>query len=328
LTDVQHPLWHPTASVNNLEAGAQLRRCIRNWMQTEDVLEVITPTLSRHAATDPQVHSIVGHDGSDAPWFLHTSPEFPMKRLLSAYQRDIYQITQVFRRDESGRFHNMEFTLLEFYRTGMDHESLIRNVSTLLQAIWQAFDRPWQAATVLSYGEVVKKHLGNWPESLSVIEIKSYFEEHARSYPDAIGEDIDAALDLFFDEFVLPEFPIDRVTYLTDYPVSQAALAQVGTDSHGRSVAQRFELYVGRVELANAFHELLDADEQAGRFERENVQRIDQGTTVPIDHHLIAALKDGMPPCAGIALGLDRLLMVLTDSAFIQDVIAFPTERA
>jgi len=237
-------------------------------------------------------------DGSAAAWYLHTSPEFPMKRLLSAYRRDIYQIAQVFRRDESGRYHNIEFTLLEWYRTGFDHHELLQDVSALLNSIWQVFGRVWHEPVILSYGEVVRKHLGTWPESLAVNDIKQYFEQHGRSYPDAIGDDLDAALDLFFDEFVLPTFDTERITFLTDYPASQAALAKVGTDA------------------------------QAARFSSENHVRQHTNCAVPVDEHLIAALEAGMPQCAGIALGLDRLLMVLTDSATIENVMAFPAERA
>ncbi len=328
MTTNETPLWHPTATSEILEAGASLRRCIRDWMQAEDILEVVTPVLSRHAATDPQVHSIVASDGSAAAWYLHTSPEFPMKRLLSAYRRDIYQIAQVFRRDESGRYHNIEFSLLEWYRTGFDHHELLRDVSALLKTVWQAFDRVWHEPVCLSYGEVVRDYLGAWPESLAASDIKQYFEKQRRSYPDAIGDDLDAALDLLFDEFVLPTFDIDRITFLTGYPASQAALAKLGIDAHNRSVAERFEIYAGEVELANAFHELLDADTQAARFSSENQLRQRTDCAVPVDEHLIAALEAGMPQCAGIALGLDRLLMVLTDIDAIENVMAFPAERA
>lgn len=297
-------------------------------MQTENILEVVTPVLSRHAATDPQVHSVVANDGSADPWYLHTSPEFPMKRLLSAYGRDIYQIAQVFRRDESGRYHNIEFSLLEWYRTGFDHHDLMRDMSALLKTLWQTFDRVWHEPMIVSYGDVVRDHLGAWPESLTVDDIKKHFVQKNRSYPDAIGEDLDAALDLFVDEFVLPEFDDNCVTFLTDYPTSQAALAKVGTDANNRCVAERFEVYAGRVELANAFHELLDADMQADRFAKENETRQRLGMAVPVDEFLIAALAAGMPNCSGVAVGLDRLLMVLTDSAAIENVIAFPAERA
>ena len=328
MTTKQTPLWHPTATSDILEAGASLRHCIRDWMRLNDILEVVTPVLSRHAAIDPQVHSVVASDGSAAAWYLHTSPEFPMKRLLSAYRRDIYQIAQVFRRDESGRYHNIEFSLLEWYRTGFDHHDLLQDVSALLKTIWQVFGRVWQEPVTLSYGEVVRKHLAAWPESLVASDIKQHFEQHGRSYPEAIGDDLDAALDLFFDEFVLPTFDLERITFLTDYPASQAALAKVGTDTNNRLVAERFEVYAGEVELANAFHELLDADTQAARFSSENQVRQRTGPAVPVDEHLIAALEAGMPQCAGIALGLDRLLMVLTDSDAIKNVMAFPAERA
>ncbi len=328
MTVAKSPLWHPTATPEHLEAGALLRRCIREWMHTEEVLEVITPVLSRHAATDPQVHSLVASDGTADPWYLQTSPEFPMKRLLSAYGRDIYQIAQVFRRDESGRYHNIEFSLLEWYRTSYDHRDLMQDVSLLLRRVWQVFDREWHEPVIVSYGEVVRSHLGVWPEALTTAVISRYFKQHDRSYPDAIADDIDASLDLFIDEFVLPDFDVHGITFLTDYPSSQAALARIGQDAHGRSIAERFEVYAGHVELANAFHELLDADTQTARFTEENKLRQCDTASVPMDKHLLAALESGMPACAGIALGLERLLMVLTDSSSIDDVIAFPAARA
>lgn len=339
--------WQPSASLASLREAAGLRRSIRSWMELQQVLEVQTPSLSRAAATDPHVLSMATLDGR----YLHTSPEFPMKRLLAAHacaatghqsgspdslesgkrseSPDLYQIATVFRAEESGRFHNSEFTLLEWYRVGMDHLQLIDDLTALLEHVWQAFGKAWPGIELRRYGEEVRQRLGLWPEELHAGVIEQYFAEAGRSYPQAIGDDVDAALDLFMDEFVLPDFATDAFTVLMDYPVSQSALARLGQDAHGRAVAQRFELYFGRVELANGFHELSDSAVQRERFEADLHKRdalaVDR---VPLDEHLLAALAAGLPDCAGIALGLERLHMVLGNHAHISEVVSFDDQRA
>jgi len=289
--------WRPNATLASRQQSAKLRRCIRQWMDDEGVLEVCTPSLSRHATTDPHVPSVCSDDGR----FLHTSPEFPMKRLLvadaeeGASKSDIYQIAQVFRAGESGRFHNSEFTLLEWYRLGMDHLELISDTEQLLRTIWSEFGMPWPGLTKRYYGREIKG----------------------------------AALDLFVDEFVLDGFPLDHFTVLLDYPANQAALARIGLDKSGRSVAERFEIYYGRTELANGFHELNDAVEQRARFEADLKQReAMQLRAVPLDTHLIDALSVGLPDCAGIAVGIDRLHMVLCSHTHIDQVLNFNDQRA
>jgi len=165
--------WRPNATLASRIQSANLKRCIRQWMDDRTILEVCTPALSQHATTDPHVPSVCTDDGH----FLQTSPEFPMKRLLAAHaeqggqQPDLYQIAQVFRAGESGRFHNPEFSLLEWYRLGMDHRDLIGDVQALLKSIWQTFDQPWPGLTLRYYGEEVHKRLGQWPEDASVERI-------------------------------------------------------------------------------------------------------------------------------------------------------------
>ncbi|MGQ7843620.1 EF-P lysine aminoacylase GenX [Granulosicoccus sp. 3-233] len=341
--------WQPSASLLSLREGASLRRSVRSWMEQQQVLEVLTPSLSRAAATDPHVLSVATRDGR----FLHTSPEFPMKRLLAAHalaaaeihgdcdpptqlqlpelsaSPDIYQIATVFRAEESGRFHNSEFTLLEWYRVGMDHRQLIEDLRSLLRHVWQAFDLPWPGLTIRRYGEEVHRRLGCWPDRLDTGTIEQYFLTAGRSYPQAIGDDVDAALDLFMDEFVLPDLAIDAFTVLMDYPVSQSALARLGQDADGHAVAQRFELYFGQIELANGFHELSDADVQRARFEADQLKREALNVEpVPMDEQLLAALEAGLPDCAGIALGLERLQMVIGKHSNISEVISFDDQRA
>ena len=329
--------WRPGASLSSLREAARLRRSIHDWMDLQGVLEVFTPALSQAAATDPHVLSIRTAEGR----FLHTSPEFPMKRLLAAHamdaaasslcesQPDLYQIATVFRAEESGRFHNTEFTLLEWYRVGMDHVELMADLETLLQHVWQAFDKPWPGMQTRRYGVEVHRLLGLWPEELDTDTIAAYFASADRSYPAAIASDVDAALDLFMDEFVLPQFASDAFTLLIDYPVSQSALARLGKDEDRRDVARRFELYFGQVELANGFHELSDAQTQRARFEADLARREVLGVaSVPMDENLLAALQAGLPDCAGIALGLERLHMVLGQHQHISEVLSFDDQRA
>ncbi len=324
--------WRSNASLANLQAGARLRRAIRQWMDAEQILEVCTPVLSRYATTDPHVHSVVTTTGH----FLHTSPEFAMKRLLAVHAEldtatapDLYQLAPVFRAEESGRFHNSEFTLLEWYRLGMNHLDLMRDVERLLKHLWQAFSLPWPGICVCRYGVAIHERLGLWPEQLSVEAIEHYFERAQKPFPNAMGQDLDAALDLFMDEFVLPDFSSQSFTILTDYPVSQAALARLGEDVDGRQIAQRFEVYFGQVELANGFHELNDGDTQRQRFENDLVRRRELDVPiVPMDERFLEALAIGLPDCAGIALGLERLHMVLGKHDHIDQVLSFNHARA
>lgn len=308
-----------------------LRTSIRQWMDVQGVLEVCTPVLSRHATTDPHVPSVGTCDGG----YLHTSPEFAMKRLLAAHaldsqaQPDLYQIATVFRAGESGRFHNTEFALLEWYRIGMNHNDLMIDAENLLRHIWAGFARTWPGLKTLRYGVEVRDRLGVWPEEATIPLIEGYFAARNRSFPRNMGTDIDAALDLFMDEFVLSTFAQGSITLLKDYPVSQAALARLGMDEDRRQVAERFEIYAGKTELANGFHELSDAEIQRTRFLDDLVKRrVMAAPIVPMDTHLLDALAAGLPDCAGIALGLDRLLMVLGGYERISQVLSFDDQRA
>ncbi len=294
-------------------------------MATQNVLEVCTPALSHAGATDPHVLSISSSDNR----FLHTSPEFAMKRLLCAYQTDIYQVANVFRAGESGRFHNTQFTLLEWYRLRMDHRALMDDVTTLLTSLWQSFNLAWPGIDIRQYGAEVHTRLGVWPEQTTVKLIAQYFADNGCDFPVTLTDDVDAALDLFMDEFVLVEFATQRFTFLTDYPVSQAALARIGKDDEGRDVAQRFELYYGRVELANGYHELTDPYVQRQRFAADRRKRDKLNVTpIPTDERLLSALEAGLPDCAGVALGLERLQMVLGQYEHIQQVLSFDDARS
>lgn len=324
--------WKPTASLTALKQAASLRGAVHQWMSDQDILEVCTPALSVSATTDPHVESLVvkSMGSSDSERYLHTSPEFAMKRILCAYpKQDIYQIASVFRAEEQGRYHVSQFTMLEWYRTGMNHMALMRDAEDLLRHLWMAFELEFPGVDTLSYSQAVFNKLGLWPDELEAGVIKDYFDGHVRSFPTGLESDSSASLDLFIDEFVLPEFDKERVTFLFEYPSSQAALARIGKGSAGRPVAERFEIYVGQIELANGFHELADVSLQRQRFENDIQTRKTHGQhSVPIDENLLDALAIGLPDCAGIAIGLDRLQMVLGNHAHIQDVLSFSDENA
>jgi len=296
------------------------------------VLEVCTPPLSYCANTDPQVESLVALDpgGSMMQRYLHTSPEFAMKRLLCAYpDTDLYQIACVFRAEEYGRFHTSQFNLLEWYRIGMDHLALMRDMEALLAHVWRAFGRELPEVETRSYCQEVFERLGQWPDQLDGERVREYFKEKRRSFPEGLEADLTASLDLFMDEFVLPEFGQSSVTFLSEYPASQAALARVATTDTGRQVAERFEVFIGQVELANGFHELSDAKQQRHRFEQDLQLRSSRSQrAMPIDENLLAALSSGLPDCAGVALGIDRLHMVVGEYDHIQQVVPFSDEHA
>ncbi|MCG5509981.1 EF-P lysine aminoacylase GenX [Ectothiorhodospira sp. A-7Y] len=305
-----------------LRRRADLLRSIRDFFHARGVLEVETPCLSRAGATDPAIESLAVTLPEGCVW-LHTSPEFPMKRLLAAGAGDIYQIARVFRAGEAGRFHNPEFTLLEWYRVGFDHHRLMAEVDDLVRELAGArLSRP---TGYLSYRQAMLDHAGIDPLSADVGDLAI----RARALGlDVRGElDRDGWLDLIMSMVVAPALPADGLTFIHDYPASQAALARICPENP--AVAERFELYWGGVELANGFHELGDAAEQGARFEADNRRRRDAGQpAVAVDHHLLSALASGLPDCAGVALGVDRLLMCLSGCDHIRQVLAFDWERA
>lgn len=298
---------------------------IRDFFAQARVLEVETPMLSRAAATDAQIESFAVPLGATSR-YLHTSPEFPMKRLLAAGSGDIYQICRVFREDEAGRYHNPEFTLLEWYRLDWTPGRLIDEVIALIGAVAQALGRPPpQAVRRLSYGQAFVETLGLYPPEATARELAAVGRERGLQ---VIGEiDRDAWLDLLFSECIVAAFAPESLTVIDEYPASQAALARVRPGSP--PVAERFELFAGAVELANGYHELANADEQAERFANDNRLRAVAGRReLPVDECLLAALEAGLPDCSGVALGLDRLLMWLGGWSCIDDVLAFPWARA
>lgn len=316
--------WKPGASLQALQQRARILQSIRAFFAQRNVLEVETPILSNAAITDPQLESMhTRFAGRD--YYLHTSPEFYMKRLLASGSGDIYQVARVFRADEVGRYHNPEFSLLEWYRLGLDHQALMDEMQQLISELFAQFgDRPLSFSR-LSYREAFVNQLAIDPLQASAEELAACASAQQIETPAGMAmDDKDMWLDWLMVAAVAPGFDQQGMTFIYDYPASQAALARLSGDDP--RVAHRFELFYGELELANGFYELLDADEQLARFHKENELRKQRGQTImPIDMQLIAALQSGLPDCAGVAMGLDRLLMVLTGASSISEVIGFTT---
>jgi lysyl-tRNA synthetase class 2 len=308
--------WQPTASLAQLQQRAAQLQKIRHFFQQRSILEVETPLLSKSAAPDLHLDSL-----SCGQYWLHTSPEYPMKRLLCAGYGDIYQICKVFRADESGRRHNPEFTMLEWYRVGWTMTDLMSEVAELIQTIAGTCN-----VIHLDYRDAVSNACQLDPFSASDTELQQLASQH--SGMDCDSEDRDTCLDLIMTHLVEPSLAPDSLTFIQYYPASQAALAQK-TVRNGQPVAERFEAYLGGLELANGYHELANAEEQRARFQMENQQRQAAGKHImPLDEAFLAALEQGMPDCCGVALGVDRLIMLATGADHIDQVIAFPFNRA
>jgi lysyl-tRNA synthetase class 2 len=314
--------WRPSASLEILRARAGLYAALRQFFTVRGVLEVETPILSAAATVDPNIESYATREGR----WLHTSPEFAMKRLLASGSGPIWQIARVFRREEAGRHHNPEFSLLEWYRPGWDHVALMAEVEDLLRAAGVAGgSAPWQR---LSYREAFLRHADVDPFSADLEALRGAAARHAAIAGSAQGgADRGFWLDLLMSAAVGPRLGVEAPVFLYDFPAEQAALARVRADHP--PVAERFELFWRGLELANGFHELLDAAEQRRRFEADRALRLAQGREAPpYDARLIAALKAGLPPCAGVALGLDRVLMLMLRLPELRQVLAFDSERA
>lgn len=292
---------------------------IRGFFAARGVLEVETPLLSQAASTDPALASM---RVADSCGWLQTSPEFPMKRLLAAGSGPIYQICRVFRAGELGRLHHPEFTLLEWYRPDWTLNELMREVTDLVQLLLQ---RPRMPAEFIRYRDLFQHGLGLDPWQCSLSDLQA--AASARGLGDGLELETDGWLDLLLSHCLESRLGRQGLTFLQDYPPSQAALARLSDDDPPH--AERFELYWRGVELANGFQELTDAKEQRRRFDADQSRRAALGLpVVPMDQHFLAALRAGVPESAGVALGLDRLLMLHCGAEHIDQVLAFPIERA
>lgn len=325
--------WRPAAALEVLKLRARLLQQIRAFFSERGVLEVETPMLSSAAVTDPALASFATrYTGPLFPHgqtlYLHTSPEFPMKRLLAAGSGSIYQICKVFRDGEAGRRHNPEFTMLEWYRVGFDYRQLMTETAELvtqLLAPTLKLNPPEQ----LTYREAFLHYAQIDPHMATAFDYAAVADAHGIRVPPDLLQHNDVAIwrDLLLTHVVEPRLGQERLTFIYDYPASQASLARIQPGNP--PVAARFELYLNGIELANGFHELADADEQRTRFERQLHARAASGLpAVPMDEHLLAALAHGLPDCAGVALGFDRLVMLASVVRTIEDVLAFPLGRA
>jgi lysyl-tRNA synthetase class 2 len=323
----------PMASLQALKLRAGILAGIRRFFAERDVLEVETPVLSASATPDPALVSLATrYTGPLFPHgqklYLQTSPEFPMKRLLAAGSGSIYQICKTFRDGEAGRLHNHEFTLLEWYRTGFDHHRLMDEVEALVTLALQGHVA-LAASERLSYREAFLRYSGLDPHTATAGEFAGAARAHGIEPPAELLTHHDTGIwrDLLLTHVVEPALGDGRLSFVYDYPAAQASLARVrpGTPP----LAERFELYLNGVELANGFHELADSDEQRTRFGRQLHTRAAAGLpAVPLDEQLLSALAHGLPDCAGVALGIDRLVMLAAGAHSIADVIAFPLDRA
>jgi len=323
------PRWRPVADLQQLRARAQLLGVIRQFFADRAVLEVETPLLCRTTGTDPQLDFFSSQLHSlpqPTTLFLQTSPEFAMKRLLAAGSGSIYQICKAFRNAESGRFHNPEFTMLEWYRLGFSLQQLMDEVVQLLMRVLHAA-LPQLATLQISYQALFLDLTGLDPLQFSRVDYQSYATRHG--YPEAdglCGEEHGLWLDFLFSHCVQKAMPAQTLCLVHDYPALQSSLARLHPlDSR---VTERFEVFINGLELGNGFFELADAEEQAARFAAEIRYRQCQGLpAVEQDHLLLDALQAGLPDCSGVAIGLDRLLMIATGCTSIEQVLAFPLAR-
>ncbi len=322
--------WRPTGSLEHLRQRARMLAAIRRFFDESNILEVETPLLCHGIGTDPQLAFF-----STEFWFhpnrqmlyLQTSPEFAMKRLLAAGYGSIYQICKAFRNGESGRFHNPEFTLLEWYRVGFDLFQLMAEIDRLIQVVAKPFRTLKQTHTV-HYQEIFRNYTGLDPLMFSA----SVYREFAESagLPEAVSiceNDHALWLDFLFSHCVQPHLGEGLLCMVYGFPACQSSLARLNADNP--AITDRVEIFIDGVELGNGFYELCNADEQEARFDKEIEFRSSNGLPpVDKDRRFLRALESGLPDCSGMAIGLDRLLMVMAGAESIEHVLAFPVDRA
>ena len=331
------PSYAPTMTLSMAQKRAQFISDVRQFFAMRQVLEVQTPLLSQAGNTDTFLQSVpaqVTYQDKTCTYYLHTSPEFAMKRLLASWQVPIYQICPVFRDNEIGVRHNIEFTMLEWYQPNYSLDDMAAELGELLEALYGY-------PIVLShyrYVDAFMDFVGIHPLTASVAALQAVAEDKGltgfnfnSTESSAINKEVDIRqswLDLLFSHAVEPNLGHDLPTLIIEYPPATAALAKTAIDKDGNTVAKRFELYINGIEIANAYDELADGQALRGRFERDNQLRQHHNLPqMPIDKHLLAA-SDDLIPCSGIAVGIDRLLMVITSASSLEDVIPFPSGLA
>ncbi len=319
--------WHPTASLTNLQLRAKIIKQIRLFFEARNVLEIDTPLLGHSTVTDPHLASfetaLVFSNFSHTKLYLQTSPEYAMKRLLAAGVGSIYQICKAFRNGEVGKKHNPEFTILEWYRVGMTYIELMNEVETFLTKILGT-----SPGDRITYHALFHKYFNINPHTCSLETLKSIANRYDLTFENSQDEkDHDVWLDLLLTHLIEPNLGQKAPLFLYDYPESQAALAKTHVEN-GYKIGERFEVYFKGLELANGYHELGDVNEQVSRFEQDNNNRLKLGRpAIPIDFSLLKALPM-LPNCAGVAMGVDRLISLAVGANHLSEVIAFPIERS
>jgi elongation factor P--(R)-beta-lysine ligase len=322
--------WQPTCSIEMLRLRAQVFNDIRQFFSARAVLEVETPLLSYSSITDPQLDFFTT-DFCSPPLqhtlFLQTSPEFAMKRLLAAGSGSIYQICKAFRNGEAGRFHNPEFTLLEWYRVGFKLPQLMDEIAELLGVLFNGH-RALNPTQRFSYQEIFQLYTGLNPLEFSYQDYFAYARDN--HMPEAVsicGYDHALWLDFIFSHNVQPQLGKNAVCMVYGYPACQSSLACI--NEYNSQITDRVEVFINGIELGNGYYELTDPKEQCRRFDEEiAIRQIRKRPASVKGKQLIAALEAGLPECSGMAIGLDRLLMLLANSASIDDVLNFPIHRA
>ena len=319
--------WKPTATRDMLAHRAAVLMHARHFFVDRGVMEVDTPMIVNAPVTDVHIHSAkVEFEGSPRPFFLHTSPEYAMKRLLAAGSGDIFQICHVARGLERGRLHNAEFTLIEWYRLGWTLDRLMHETETLVRTL--VGDVAFALTSEqISYEEAFLQELDLDPFTASMEELSAAASAAGFTAEAQRGAKRDELLELLMGTVVGPKLGHTSLTFVFNYPASQAALARV--NPLDPRVALRFELYCKGMELANGFQELFEVDEQRWRFEQDNKERQQMGLpTYPLDERLLAALAAGLPECTGVAVGFDRVMMLAAEVEHIDAVLPFPTDIA
>ena len=313
--------WRPVADKSVLRQRADLYDRIREFMRSRTILEVDTPCLSAAGTTDPNIHSLFTFvnfpNGDKQQFYLNTSPEFAMKRLLADGTGPVYQISKVFRDEESGKLHNPEFTMLEWYRPGFDYRQLMEEVQALL--LWLGLE----SADFITYADLFAEKTGLNPHTCDKNQMLELAVEYGLASDNAEHSEV---LDFLFNNFTQARIGEAQSFFVYDYPVCQAALASIREDEH--PVAERFELFINGIEIANGFQELNNSTEQRQRFMHENNARNNKNLAeVSLDERFLASLEY-LPDCSGVAMGLDRLLMCMTGHTDIREVLVFPVNRS
>ncbi|MGZ5619915.1 MAG: EF-P lysine aminoacylase EpmA [Methylobacter sp.] len=321
--------WRPTCSLELMRVKAQMLADIRRFFADRSVLEVETPLLGHSIGTDPQLAFFTTEyclSPLQQTLFLQTSPEFAMKRLLAAGSGSIYQIGKAFRNGESGRFHNPEFTMLEWYQVGFTLSQLMDEIADLIAGLFSG--RPLRETQRVSYQHVFDSFTGLDSLIFSYQDYCAFAREC--QLPEAVdicGDDHALWLDFIFSHKIQPYLGDNALCMVYGYPACQSSLAKINKDN--ALIVDRVEMFINGVELGNGYYELTDADEQSKRFDKELAVRQQQNLPVAVkDKHLVSALVSGLPECSGMAIGLDRLLMLLSGSASIENVLSFPIHRA